>query len=215
MLGASSVPAIIQLLLSFSLPESPRYLIRCGRINDARFVLGRIFPGSSAAGIERAIEEVQEALDAEDEASMPLKLHYGFFESWRDRLWSDIATRRALIVACGLQFFQQATGFNSLMYFSVTILQRSGFDQPAGPAIFVAVANFLSTLVALRIIDKTGRRKVLLVGTAAMSTALAFVAFFFIFVNFSDGPDVDHSANVWSYLALVAMVVFTCCYAYV
>lgn len=215
MLLASGAPAVLQLLLGFSLPETPRWLIRHNRSTDARLVLSRIYPGASAQFIERRIDEVQEALSAEDEASMPLKLNYGILESWKDRLWGDAPTRRALVVACGLQFFQQATGFNSLMYFSVTILKSAGFSQPAGFAVFVAVANFLCTLVALKIIEQVGRRRILLRGIGAMTVSLFLVSVLFIFVKFDygEGSAQQHNASVWSYLALLAMVCFTCCYA--
>lgn len=214
MLIASAMPALAQLVLSFRLPESPRWLIRRAKANDARTVLRHISPDLSAHAIERKIEEIQQALDHEDEETMPLKLNVGWLEGWRDRLWNDIPTRRALIVACGLQFFQQATGFNSLMYFSVTILKSAGFSsRPAAFAIFVAVANWICTLVALRIIDQMGRRRILLVGTSAMTVALASASFFFIFVDFDYSGEAHHQASMWSYLALISMVSFTCCYA--
>lgn len=219
MLVASGVPAVIQLFLAFSLPESPRWLVRRGHSSEARLVLSRVHPGSSAAAIERRIQKIQQALDDEDEGTdgtRSLKLNSGFLESWYEKLWQDAPTRRALVVACGLQFFQQATGFNSLMYFSVPILQASGLPQPAGFAVFVAVANWLCTLVALRIIDKIGRRKILLFGSAAMAASLALVSILFIWVHFDygDGSSQPQQANIWSYLALLAMIAFTSCYAY-
>lgn len=94
-------------------------------------------------------------------------------------LFGEPANRKALLLACGLQAFQQATGFNSLMYFGSRILMIAGppFDRnPTAFATFIALANFAGTCVAMRFIDTWGRRKLLLWTTAGMCISLALLS---------------------------------------
>lgn len=121
MFGAGAAPAIAQLVLSFSLPESPHFQILHNRIAPARQTLRLIYPLSSEAAIQRRIERIQLEVQSERETE-----GLGLVGSVRQlskakegliaKLWRDQANRRALFVACGLQFFQQACGFNTLMY---------------------------------------------------------------------------------------------------
>ncbi|CEQ41155.1 SPOSA6832_02843, partial [Sporobolomyces salmonicolor] len=111
----------------------------------------------------------------------------------------------------GLQFFQQATGFNCLMYFSAKILHQTHLSAPATFAIFVAVSNFACTLVALRLIDRVGRRTLLLRGLAGMAVGMAVLAGAFGFIP--DQGEVEHGAGAAAYAALLGMVGFCCAYA--
>lgn len=120
MFGLGAVPAILQLLLSFSIPESPRFLILHGRIAPARATLRAIYPHSSSDAIQRRIDRIQVEVQHDGvEGLLGLGRRVGLArvkEGLMAKLWKDRANRRALILACGLQWFQQATGFNSLMY---------------------------------------------------------------------------------------------------
>lgn len=111
---AGAVPAIAQLILSVSLPESPRYLIMHGRLGEARTILARLYPRISMEGVERKVELIQQALRREQDVSIAVGKGRGLREVFRI-LWQTKAHRRALYVACGLQFAQQITGFNALM----------------------------------------------------------------------------------------------------
>ena len=135
-------------------------------------------------------------------------------------LLHDPTHRRALLIACGLQFFQQATGFNSLMYFSSRLLLMAGFvANPNAAAVGIAVANFIGTVIAMRYIDGWGRRKLLLSTTAAMSFFLALVAIGFSQIDLgpvSGSPDAAHASSggsAWPYWTLVFLVLFTLSYA--
>lgn len=112
---AGAVPAIAQLVLSFSLPESPRYLIMHSRLDSARTILARLYPSISMEGVERKVDSIQQALRREQDVSIAVGKGRGVREIFRI-LWNTKAHRRALFVACGLQFAQQITGFNALMY---------------------------------------------------------------------------------------------------
>lgn len=120
MFGSGAVPAIIQLLLSFSLPESPRWLILHDRIAPARATLKLVYPLSSSEAIQRRIERIQVEVQSDGGAGF-LGLGDGVgLSKVKDglaaKLWDDRPNRRAVVLACGLQFFQQSSSFNVLMY---------------------------------------------------------------------------------------------------
>lgn len=230
--GAGAVPAVAQLVLSFSVPESPRWLVRQGRIVAARRSLSLLSPHAAPASIQRRLDAIQaEASDLRDGGSSTATKG-----NWRSRMcgavrgcsWDELrqgrlgallhdrASRRALAVAIGLQWFQQSTGFNNLMYYSGKILAQTHLSQPAAFAIFIAVSNFVATLVALRLIDHVGRRYLLLRTFVGMSIGMALLAFAFVFIS-ADVGNVDGlvapSASPWAFVALAAMVGFCASYA--
>jgi SP family myo-inositol transporter-like MFS transporter 13 len=145
MFGFGILPAVLQLVLSFSLPESPRYLFRKGKNARGREVVKRLNPSWSSAKVQREVERLMNEVGSNVEG--PERLtdegdEKKWYERWMERLtnlrridwrekgkewkrgkdrsksliWDDRANRKTLIVACGLQLFQQATGFNCLMY---------------------------------------------------------------------------------------------------
>ncbi|XP_060770919.1 solute carrier family 2 member 13b isoform X2 [Neoarius graeffei] len=169
MLGLSVVPAVLQFVgFLFFLPESPRWLLQKGDSQKAREVLMQI----------RATECVNEEYDSikgiieeeEKEAGGGLVLC---------RMLACAPTRRALIVGCGLQMFQQLSGINTVMYYSATILQMAGV-QDDKTAIWLSAAtaftNFLFTIVGVWLVERVGRRKLTLgsiVGTGISLSVLA------------------------------------------
>jgi SP family myo-inositol transporter-like MFS transporter 13 len=133
-------------------------------------------------------------------------------------LLHDPTHRRALVIACALQFFQQASGFNSLMYFSGRLLLMAGFvANPNAAAVGIAVANFLGTAVSMRYIDGWGRRKLMLYTTAAMTVSLVLVSIGFSQIDLgpvSGSPEAANEAHsAWPYWTLICMVLFTLSYA--
>lgn len=120
MFGSGALPAIAQLVLSFSLPESPRHLILHGRIAPARATLKLVYPLDSGDEIQRRIDQIQVEVQTEDTTGILGLGEVGGLQKAKEtllaKLWADRANRRATVLACGLQFFQQSTGFNCLMY---------------------------------------------------------------------------------------------------
>lgn len=125
---------------------------------------------------------------------------------------------RAVIITCGLQGIQQFSGFNSLMYFSSTIFESVGFNDPTSVSLIVAGTNFLFTMVAFVAIDKIGRRRILVGSIWGMAVALAVNAIAFHFLKFSnEGGNLVGSpynqSSAWSKIVIVAMLIYVAFYA--
>jgi len=156
MLGAGTVPAVVLLVGMLYMPESPRWLYENGRVSDARDVLSRT---RSDAEIEAELAEIEETVEREDGELRDL------VEPW---------LRPMLIVGVGLAAFQQVTGINTVIYYAPTILESTGFADTASilATVGIGVVNVAMTVVAIALIDRTGRRPLLLVGLGGMSLTL-------------------------------------------
>ncbi|MHB1541823.1 MAG: sugar porter family MFS transporter [Steroidobacteraceae bacterium] len=163
MLGVEAIPALVFLALLLAVPESPRWLLARGRRPPALAAL-RAVHGEAAAG---EFERIAPAAPAE-----PLG-------SWR-RLWAA-RLRFALIFAAGLAFFQQATGINAVLYYLPTILARAGggLANAFRQSVLVGLINVGMTLVAMSLIDRVGRKPLLLAGGTGMAAALLAIAWAF------------------------------------
>lgn len=160
MLGVEAVPAALYLLLLFSVPRSPRWLAAQERDAEALAVLERI-NGPDRAGA--ALAEVLESIQAASEQASA-----GIDELFSRRM------RRVMLIGLGLGFFQQITGINAIFYYSTTIFGAAGAarDAALGQAIFVGLVNVAFTLLAMRLIDRLGRKPLLMIGTSVMAIAL-------------------------------------------
>lgn len=114
---------------------------------------------------------VQESIDIQNSTT--------FFQRFKS-IFTVPVNRRALVVACGLQAFQQLCGFNTLMYYSATLFKSIGFNKPTAVGLIVAGTNFIFTLIALKYIDIIGRRKIMLVTSPGMifGLTLASISFY-------------------------------------
>ncbi|POS71329.1 hypothetical protein DHEL01_v210279 [Diaporthe helianthi] len=201
MVGLGAAPALLQLGLVAGMPETPRWLVRAGRTDEARAVVRRVAGGGSGAsaeadvvlkGIEAEVRDEEQAQKARRRAPA-VGPRVDWLDGW-DELLSVRRNRRALAIACLLQGLQQLCGFNSLMYFSATIFKLLGFDSPTLTSMVVAVTNMLFTVVALLVIDKVGRRRILLCSIPFMVVGLLLSAWGFSMMHlstsaFSDSPE--------------------------
>src|SRR5215470_6246158 len=166
MLGLAVVPAAIFGAGMLVLPESPRWLVKHGRLDAAREVLARI------RGADDAKAEMSEI-----EASLTLQEQGG---TWADLLGASV--RPALIVGIGLAVFQQVTGINTVIYYAPTIIQSAGIPSASGAILATAgigVVNVMMTIVSMRLIDRKGRRPLLLTGIAGMAVTLTVLGLAF------------------------------------
>ncbi|GJJ73144.1 MFS transporter, SP family, solute carrier family 2 (myo-inositol transporter), member 13 [Entomortierella parvispora] len=171
MMAISALPALLQLVTLPFLPESPRYLVKKGDIAGAEAVLRRCMGISDANDgyITKEVDAIRESLE------LSHKTRY------KDLLRKDL--RRPLIIACFMQAWQQLSGFNTAMYYSATILKMAGFPNAKSATLFsllIAGTNMLMTIVAIKIIDKVGRRKILLVTMIGMIAGLIVLGVAFI-----------------------------------
>jgi sugar porter (SP) family MFS transporter len=164
MLGLGLVPGVILGAGMLVLPESPRWLLGHGRAGDAEAALRNI-RGTPDVGAEiNALRHDLRAADAESPA-------------W-SVLWQRGA-RRPLIVGVGLAVFQQITGINTVIYYAPTIFQQAGLGSASAAILATAgvgVVNVLMTVVAIKLMDHSGRRKLLLAGLAIMIATLLVLA---------------------------------------
>lgn len=204
--GISMIPPAFQFIafLTF-LPDTPRFLVMKGKISKAKQVLEKIYPDATEDQINSSIDELQSS-------NSKLPGNNVFKKSWEGvkYLHSCKAAFRALLITCGMQAIQQFTGFNALMYFSATIFDAVGFKDSAAVSIIVAGTNFLFTVVAFFIIDKIGRRRLMLTSLWGMLIFLILnaIAFHFLGITFHGSEtSVDPSnSHTWGTVIIVAMI---------
>ena len=163
MFALAVVPAVVLFGGMLTSPETPRWLVACGREEEARSVLSR---SREAASVERELGEIQAAARMEEGDIGEL------FSPW---------VRPALFVGMTLALFQEITGIDTIIYYAPTILESTGLKAQASilGTVGVGVVNVLLTVVAILILDKIGRRPPLLFGIAGMVAGLGMLGFAF------------------------------------
>ena len=160
MFASAVFPALVLLIGMMFLPESPRWLARKGFRDRALENFRRLGRGDEA---EAELAEVEGALQEEQEG-FGILLKPGF--------------RVAVLVGIGLAIFQQITGINTIIYYSPEILRMSGYPSAKAAilaAAIIGVANILITVVSILLVDRLGRRILLLLSTAGMALALTSI----------------------------------------
>ncbi|CAN9275221.1 unnamed protein product [Alternaria alternata] len=229
MVGLGALPAAIQFVMLFLLPETPRYLVKAGQIQQARKVLGRVYKTDENGTklVNAVLRRVEKEIEEEEDAAGLRGTHDMAKSGWRakmDRIQDNFSqlvaiggNRRALIIACMLQAFQQLCGFNSLMYFSATIFRLVGFESPTLTSLSIAITNFLFTLVAFHYIDRIGRRRILLWSIPIMIIGLALCAIAFLFINLpteeASATAIAGNNKIWPLIILFSMITYVAGYA--
>ena len=171
MLGLAVVPSIILGIGMYLMPPSPRWLYSKGRIDKARSVLERV---RMTKNVSEEMGEIRASLVCEQECK------------WSEIL--DPVVRPALIVGIGLAAFQQLTGINTVIYYAPTILEFAGFQSAAISILATAgigMINVIMTIVAISLIDRVGRRPLLLIGLIGMIISLAILGIAFVLPGLS------------------------------
>lgn len=187
MLGLGAIPGLALAIGMFFMPESPRWLVEQEREDDARSVLCR---ARRKEQVDDELDEIREV--AKEEAGV------------RDLLGTSI--RPMLVVGVGLAVFQQLVGINTVIYYAPTIFKLAGVGTSSaiGQTIFIGVTNVVFTIVAVLLLDKLGRRALLLAGTVGLTVALVGLGLFF------QVPSIKAHAG---WLALVSLIVYIASFA--
>ncbi|MHA7177808.1 sugar porter family MFS transporter [Arthrobacter sp. Sr24] len=191
---AAAVPAVVYFIIAMILPESPRFLVLHGKEEEAAKVFKTIAPEEDA---QKSIREIQDAVQADLLAARKGTLRGKRF-GLMPVVWIGII----------LSMLQQFVGINVIFYYSTTLWKAVGFQEKDSLTISVvtAIVNILVTLVAIALVDKIGRRPILLVGSVGMALSLGTMALAFSTATGS-GSDVSLS-GAWGPVALVAANVF-------
>ena len=164
MFGLAAIPAIILGIGMMRMPDSPRWLMKHDEPEKARVVL----------------ERIRGRMDVDDELN-EIRLSLGKQSSEWSELFNPLI-KPAMTIGIGLAVFQQVTGINTVIYYAPTIFQFAGFKSASSAilaTVGVGVVNMLMTVVAIRMIDRVGRRPLLLTGLAGMVVSLGILGLVF------------------------------------
>ena len=192
MLGVGALPGVALFIGMTMLPESPRWLIAHGQDEEAESALSRLRSGSD---VSEEFESLRHDIDKDKKGDAP---------------WSQVfkgKARMPLIVGVGLAIFQQVTGINTVIYFAPTIFQNTGITSATNSILATAgvgAINVIFTIVAMRLLDRIGRRRLLLTGLIGMCGALIVLGIcFWIGVGGSNGGN----ALAWVVIIFIAVYV--------
>ncbi len=165
MLGAEAIPALIYTIMSFTLPESPRWLITHAKKREEGAAVFRLInPEFSDEQIEKLVTEVEQTKVGTQKTS-------SFFSS---RL------RLPILLAFLIAMFNQLSGINIVFYFAPRLLALAGLENATLSAVSLGATNLIFTFVGLYLIDKIGRRSLLYIGSFGYILSLGFCAFAFL-----------------------------------
>lgn len=192
MLGVAVIPGAALAIGMLTVPQTPRWLAQRGREDDARRTLERLREDDPDADVDAELDAIREANEKEGSSGL------------RDLLKPKI--RPLLVVGLGLALFQQLVGVNTVIYYAPTILSDTGLTKSSSvtQTVFVGITNVVFTVVAVLLLDKVGRRKLLITGTIGLTVALATLGVYFTSSTLQDTAP---------YLALVALLLFIASFA--
>ena len=199
MLGVMVVPSLFYGLLSFVIPESPRYLLEAGQDERAREVLAEVEDGH--VDLDQRAAEIRESMRRERKPT---------FHDLRD---GPVLFKPIVWIGVGLSTFQQLVGINVIFYYSSSLWQSVGID-PTSSFLYsftTSIVNVIGTVIAMVFVDRFGRKPLLLVGSVGMAVSLGLAAWAF---SFKTGTGKDISLPVaQGHTALVAAHTFVLFFA--
>jgi SP family galactose:H+ symporter-like MFS transporter len=191
MFGLAAIPAVALVIGMWRLPDSPRWLISKSKVEPAKKILQRL---RTEADVGPEITDIQESMKKQGASGIK-----GLFEP---------SLRMPMIVGLGLAVFQQLTGINTVIYYAPTIFKFAGITA-VGPAILagagLTMVMWVCHVVAIFLLDRVGRRPLLLVGVAGQIIGLAILGAAFQFPQLG---------SIKSYVAIGGLVIYVACFAF-
>jgi len=186
MLGISGAPALLFMIMLFTIPRSPRWLVSKSRVDEARTVLqniGEPDPEGELQGIVKSID-----------------VEHGH---GTDRLF-QAKYKVPLFLAISIAMFNQLSGINAILYYLNDIFLKAGFSKVSGDlqSVLIGFTNLLFTMMAMTIIDRVGRRTLLLIGSVGCTIALAGAAYIFL-------SNAHENLLVWCLVLFIASFAFS------
>jgi sugar porter (SP) family MFS transporter len=190
MFAIGAIPAIGLLAGMWGLPDSPRWLIKKSRIADAKKVLDRL---RAPQEVDQEVRDIQQSMTKQT-------------GDWKTELFQP-SLKMPLIIGIGLALFQQLSGINTVIYYAPTIFTFAGFKSASASilgAVGLGVVMLCMHVVAIFLLDRVGRRPLLLVGVAGQVVGLAILAAAFQFKQL---------ASVVGDVAVGGLVIYVACFA--
>jgi sugar porter (SP) family MFS transporter len=187
MFGVMALPSIVFFFLLFLTPQSPRWLIALGRVDEVRGVLQKC--GTDPESLEDEIREIQASLDVQ---------HHTLVEPFFCRKY-----RKPILLAVAIAAFNQLSGINALIYYTAHIFRMAGAGAESAllQSVIIGFTNLVFTMAALSVIDHFGRRRLMLVGSLGYILSLSAAAYAFY-------------TNTGGSLLLVSLLVFIASHAF-
>jgi MFS transporter, SP family, galactose:H+ symporter len=193
MLGLSGIVGVALVVAIVPLPDTPRWFVKRGRHDDAVKALEKVDvtgdPEATLAGLEQDVQDDKQA-------------NWGvvFSKAWRT----------PLLIGIGLAVFQQITGINAIIYYANEIFAAAGFhtfaEQTTATTWAIGFVNVLATLIAVRYVDRLGRKPLLLWGLVGMGISLTVVGFAFLEINSSAKSTGTTTAGIITMIALITYI---------
>ena len=167
MFGVEGIPAILYFIALFFVPRSPRWLLLKGKEAEAQKILGRLFGQSHAATELQNIKDNIETNQTQPKAKLSMVFSKGL--------------TAVLLIGLSLGILQQITGVNAIYFYATTIFEQSGVGTNAAfaQAVWVGIINVIFTLVAMALIDRMGRKPLVLIGLAGITLSMGLTAYGF------------------------------------
>ncbi|MFE6160416.1 sugar porter family MFS transporter [Streptomyces sp. NPDC056486] len=196
MLGVMVIPALIYGLLSFAIPESPRFLISVGRNVEAKKVLGEV--EGTEIDLDGRVAEIEHGMRSEHKSS------------FKDLL-GKVGFLPIVWIGIGLSVFQQLVGINVIFYYSNQLWQSIGKD-PSSSFLYsfeTSIVNIIGTVIAMIFVDRIGRKPLAIIGSAGMALALFTCAWAFSYrTGTGDNVSLPNAQGLTAIIAANAFVLF-------